>query len=79
MLNKKRKKVGLALGSGGAKGYAHLGVLRVFEENNIPIDYLSGASAGAIVAALYSLHRNTAKVEEILTDFNKIRSLIDFS
>lgn len=79
MANKTRKKVGLALGSGGAKGYAHLGVLKVFEENNIPIDCLSGASAGAIVAALYSLHRSTSKVEEILTDFNKIRSLIDFS
>lgn len=79
-MNKKRRKtVGLALGSGGAKGYAHLGVLKVFEENNIPIDYLSGSSAGSIVATLYSLYGNTSKVEEILTDFNGIRSLIDFS
>ncbi|MDD2354429.1 MAG: patatin-like phospholipase family protein [Patescibacteria group bacterium] len=79
MKNTKRKKVGLALGSGGAKGYAHLGVLKVLEENNIPIDYLSGASAGAIVASLYSLYKDIKKVEEILTDFHKIRSLFDIS
>jgi len=79
MNNKIRKKVGLALGSGGAKGYAHLGVLKVFEENNIPIDYISGASAGAIIGSLYSLYKDTKKVEEIITDFNKIRSLFDFS
>lgn len=78
-MEKIRKKVGLALGSGGAKGYAHLGVLRVFEENNLPIDYLSGASAGAIVATLYSLYKSTSKVEEILTDFNKLKFLVDFS
>lgn len=79
MNNKKRKKVGLALGSGGAKGYAHLGVLNALEKNNIPIDYISGASAGAIVGALYSLYKDTNKVKEILTDFNKVRSLIDVS
>lgn len=79
MNNKKRKKVGLALGSGGAKGYAHLGVLKVLEKNNIPIDYISGASAGAIVGALYALYKDTEKIKQILTDFNKLRSLIDVS
>ena len=49
-----RPKVGLALGGGGARGAAHIGVLRVFERENIPIDYLVGTSAGALIAALYS-------------------------
>jgi NTE family protein len=47
-------KVGLALGGGGARGLAHLGVLKVFEDANIPIDYLVGSSMGAIIAAMYA-------------------------
>ncbi len=46
--------VGLALGSGSAKGYAHLGVLRVLEHAGVPIDYIAGASIGAAVAAMYA-------------------------
>jgi predicted acylesterase/phospholipase RssA len=49
------------------------------EKNNIPIDYISGASAGAIVGALYALYKDTEKIKQILTDFNKLRSLIDVS
>ena len=49
-----RPKIGLALGGGGARGAAQIGVLRVLEKENIPIDYLVGTSAGAFVAALYS-------------------------
>lgn len=49
-----RPKVGLALGGGGARGVAHIGVLRVLEKENIPVDYLVGTSAGALIAALYS-------------------------
>lgn len=49
-----RPKIGLALGGGGARGTAHIGVLRVLEKENIPIDYLVGTSAGALIAALYS-------------------------
>ena len=49
-----RPKIGLALGGGGARGAAHIGVLRVFERENIPVDYLVGTSAGAFTAALYS-------------------------
>lgn len=48
-----RKKVGLVLGSGGARGFCHLGVLQVFEENNIPIDFVSGCSMGSIVGGCY--------------------------
>ncbi len=69
-----RKKVGVALGSGGAKGLAHIGVLRVLEEYNIPIDYISGTSMGSIVAALYSSEPNAKKLEKeaLQKDWSKI-------
>lgn len=49
-----RPKIGIALGGGGARGAAHIGILRVLERENIPVDYLVGTSAGALIAALYS-------------------------
>ena len=51
-----RKKVGLVLGGGGAKGVSHIGVLKVLEEAGIPIDYIAGTSMGAIVGGLYAIH-----------------------
>ena len=53
MLN--AQKVGLVMSGGGARGLAHIGVIKVLEENNIPIDYVAGTSMGAIVAALYAM------------------------
>lgn len=50
----KRKRVGLALGGGGARGMAHVGVIRVLEREGIPIDCLAGTSAGALVGAVYA-------------------------
>ena len=49
-----RKKIGLCLGAGGGRGIAHIGVLQVLEEHNVPIDMISGCSAGALVAAIYA-------------------------
>ena len=66
-----RKKVGLALGSGGARGLAHLGVLKVLLENNIPIDYLAGTSAGAFIAAMYAINRNFKDVRKKTTGYKK--------
>ena len=48
------QKLGLALGGGSALGFAHIGVLKALENNNIPIDFISGTSSGAIVGALYA-------------------------
>lgn len=48
------QKVGLVLSGGGALGYAHIGVLMALEENNIPIDYIAGTSAGAMVGSMYA-------------------------
>ena len=53
MLN--AQKVGLVMSGGGARGLAHIGVIKMLEENNIPIDYVAGTSMGAIIAALYSM------------------------
>jgi len=48
-----RPKVGLALGSGGARGFAHLGVIKILVEEGIPIDLIAGSSMGALVASFY--------------------------
>lgn len=49
-----RPRVGLVLGGGGAKGFAHVGVLQVLEENRIPVDLVAGTSMGAVVGSLYA-------------------------
>jgi NTE family protein len=48
------KKIGLALGSGSARGLAHIGVLRAIEENGIKIDLIAGSSIGALIGAVYA-------------------------
>jgi len=58
-----RPKIGLALSGGGARGAAHIGVIRVLEENNVPIDYIAGASMGSIVGGLYSAGMSTDEIE----------------
>lgn len=65
MKKKNRPKIGVALGSGGLKGFAHIGVLKVLEKNKIPIDYISGSSIGAVIGSLYALTKNAKKVEEV--------------
>ena len=59
------QKVGLVLSGGGAKGMAHIGVIRVLEENNIPIDYIAGTSIGAIVGGLYAAGYSPDEMEEL--------------
>lgn len=49
-----RPRIGLALGGGGARGYAHLGVLKAFREADIPVDVIAGTSMGAVVGAAYA-------------------------
>ena len=49
-----QQRIGLVLSGGGAAGLAHIGVLQALEERNIPIDYITGTSAGALVGALYA-------------------------
>lgn len=62
---KTRKTVGLVLSGGGAKGVAHIGAIRALEEAGIPIDYIAGTSAGAIVGGLYASGYSTEQMEDI--------------
>ena len=61
-----RKKVGLVLGGGGAKGVSHIGVLKVLEEAGIPVDYVVGTSMGAIVGGLYSIGYTPYEIDSIV-------------
>lgn len=61
-----RPKVGVVLSGGGAKGYAHIGVLKVIEEAGIKIDYIGGTSIGAIVGGLYASGYSAEELEKIM-------------
>lgn len=73
-----RKKIGIALGGGGARGFCHIGVLQILEENNIPVDFIAGCSMGAVVGGcyaggmdLYTMSRITAKFNQAqVSDFD---------
>lgn len=62
-----RQRVGVVLSGGGAKGVAHIGVLKVLEENNIPIDYIAGTSMGAIIAGLYASGYSPDEMLQLVT------------
>lgn len=64
-----RPKIGLTLSGGGAKGFAHLGVLKVLEEYRVPIDYITGTSMGSIMAGLYA---SGMTPEEILVEMGGV-------
>jgi NTE family protein len=61
-----RDKIGLVLSGGGAKGTAHIGVLKVLEKNNIPIDYIAGTSIGSYVGGMYALGYSVDEIEKIM-------------
>lgn len=67
----KRPKIGLALGSGGARGFAHIGVLKVFEEYQIPIDYIAGTSMGSVVGVLYANRINIDLLGKLVAHLKK--------
>lgn len=61
-----RKKVGVVLSGGGAKGFAHVGVLKVLEEAGIPIDYIAGTSMGAVVGGLYAAGYSSDMIDSLI-------------
>ncbi len=69
-----RPKIGLALSGGGARGAAHIGVLRELERQRIPIDYIAGTSMGAVIGGLYAAGLATDEMQEVLLgiDWNDI-------
>lgn len=70
----KRPKIGLVLSGGGAKGFAHIGVLKVLEQAGIKIDYIGGTSMGAVVGGLYASGYNAAQIDSIFkaTSFDEL-------
>jgi len=79
MTKSRQLRIGLALGSGGAKGLAHIGVIKVLEKNNIPIDFIAGSSIGALIGGFYSATKDIKRIEEIAlsTNWRQLLSLID--
>jgi NTE family protein len=65
-----RPRIGLVLGGGGARGAAHIGVLRVLEEQRIPVDCLAGTSMGALVGAAYASGMTSAEIEKLVMDID---------
>ena len=69
-------RIGLALGSGGAVGLAHIGVLKELEKEKIPVDIISGCSIGAIISALWASGISAYEIEKIISSFDsKLRTL----
>ncbi|QOG03387.1 patatin-like phospholipase family protein [Flavobacterium sp. MDT1-60] len=66
----KRPKIGLVLSGGGAKGFAHIGVLKVLEEAGIKIDYIGGTSMGAVIGGLYASGYNASQIDSIFKQTN---------
>ena len=66
----KRPKIGLVLSGGGAKGFAHIGVLKVLEEAGIKIDYIGGTSMGAVIGGLYASGYNGSQIDSIFKQTN---------
>ena len=62
----RRPKIGLALGGGGARGTAHIGVIRMLEQLHIPIDYVAGTSMGSIIGGLYSCGYTPDDMEKLI-------------
>lgn len=65
---KKYRKIGLAFGGGGARGFALIGVIRALEEENIKFDYIAGTSIGSIMGAMLSYGLSSHRMEEIATN-----------
>lgn len=70
-----KKKLGLALSSGGWRGSAHIGVIKALEEAGIHIDYIAGASAGSLMGGSYAIDRDIKKLERLFKEEMNFRKL----
>ena len=70
----KRPKIGLVLSGGGAKGFAHIGVLKVLEQAGVKVDYIAGTSMGAVIGGLYASGYSATQIDSIFynTDFDEL-------
>ena len=76
-----KRKVGLALSGGAARGLAHIGVLEVLEKEGISIDMIAGTSAGAAIGALYAQGKDINQIKSLVLDLNwkRLVSLVDLA
>ncbi|MEO5775589.1 MAG: patatin-like phospholipase family protein [Flavobacterium sp.] len=74
----KRPKIGLVLSGGGAKGFAHIGVLKVLEQAGVKIDYIAGTSMGAVVGGLYASGYSATQIDSIFYNTNFDELLQDY-
>jgi len=72
-----RPRIGLALSGGGARGAAHIGVLRVLEEHRIPVDYIAGTSMGALVGGLYASGLSPAQLDSVISQMDWMAAFAD--
>jgi len=75
----KRPKIGLVLSGGGAKGFAHIGVLKVLEQAGIKIDYIGGTSMGSVIGGLYASGYGATQIDSIFRKTNFDELLRDFT
>ncbi|MFZ3588040.1 patatin-like phospholipase family protein [Bacillus sp. DJP31] len=78
MICLRQPKIGLALGSGGARGFAHLGVLKVLKEHDIPIDLIAGSSMGALVASFFAAGHDMDRLYKLAVAFKR-KYYLDFT
>ncbi len=72
-----RKKIGLVLSGGGARGAAHVGVIKVLEELRVPVDYIVGTSLGSVVGALYATGKSPEELSDIIRTIDWNRGFVD--
>ena len=73
----KRPKIAVVLSGGGAKGFAHIGVLKVLEQEGIPIDIIVGTSMGGLVGGFYSIGYDATEIENLVKSLNWEKTLSD--
>jgi len=81
MLFFRKKKIGLVLSSGAAKGLAHIGVIKALIERKVPIDFIAGSSIGALVGACFAKKGSISEFEQVVlrTDWRRLLELADFN
>jgi NTE family protein len=77
----RRKKVGLALSGGSARGMAHIGVLEVLQKEGIPVDIIAGASIGSLIGAVFAQEKDASELKEQALEISRkrITSLLDLT
>jgi NTE family protein len=72
-----RPRIGLVLSGGGARGFAHVGVLEVLEELQVPVDFIAGTSMGAVVGGLYASGMSPAELRQVIEDIDWVNAFDD--